>query len=451
MDKKHIKILVIEDDSTMREGIRTVLTKSGYQVSIADDGYEGSKRFREVSPHLVITDLKLPGKSGMDLLKEFTEAKPETEIILISAYGTIDLAVNALKMGARDFIAKPFTIDELRTKVENVVMSSPHLAGMVAEQESSAFHGMVGDSPGMKDLFGKIREVATVDSPVLITGESGSGKELVANAIHEESRRSNNKFVAVNCGALTESLLESELFGHEKGAFTGAVKQHQGVFEQADGGTIFLDEIGEISSRMQVKLLRVLQYQTFQRVGGSETVSTDVRIIAATNRDLKSAVKEKSFREDLYFRLNVIPLEIPPLRNREEDIPALVRHITVKKSRELNRDLPEWSDSALEKLQQYSWPGNVRELENFLERMLLFNKNQKISAKDIYLDDLQDQDTTPNGTLPEVLEKTEYRMIVEALRKSGGVKQQAARLLGINTSTLYYKMDKYGISDEADE
>lgn len=450
MQNQSIKILVIEDDSTMRDGIRTVLEKTGYAVSVANDGYEGSRSFRKQKPHLVITDLKLPGKSGMDLLQEFKEVNSSTEVILISAYGTIDLAVNALKMGARDFIAKPFTIDELRAKVEHVIVNSPHLSAFMTDGSASTFHGMIGSSDGMQNLFDKIRKVAKVDSPVLISGESGTGKELVANAIHEGGDRQENKFVAVNCGALTESLLESELFGHEKGAFTGAIQQHHGVFEQANHGTIFLDEVGEISSRMQVKLLRVLQYQTFLRVGGSETINTDVRVIAATNRDLKAEVKEKNFREDLYFRLNVIPLHLPPLRERTEDIPALVKHIARKKARQLNRDIPNWTASALEKLQQYSWPGNIRELENFLERLLLFNKSKEISSRDIYLDDLEDQDITPSGSLPEILENTEYKMIVEALRKSNGVKQQAARMLGINTSTLYYKMDKYGIMHETD-
>jgi len=451
MQNESIKILVIEDDSTMREGIQTVLEKTGYAVSIAKDGYEGSRLFRQQMPHLVITDLKLPGKSGMDLLQEFKDTNSKIEVILISAYGTIDLAVNALKMGARDFIAKPFSIDELRTKVENVIVSSPKLSGYLLKEQATIFHGMIGDSSEMQNLYDKIREVGKVESPVLITGESGTGKELVAKAIHEESDRNKQKFVAVNCGALTESLLESELFGHEKGAFTGAVQQHHGVFEQANRGTIFLDEVGEISPRMQVKLLRVLQYQTFQRVGGSETINTDVRIIAATNRDLKAAVKEKTFREDLYFRLNVIPLHLPALRERTDDIPALVKHIARKKARQLNRDIPEWTEHSLEKLQQYSWPGNIRELENFLERLLLFNKSTEISSRDIYLDDLQDEYIKLSGSLPEILENTEYKMIVDALRKSNGVKQQAARLLGINTSTLYYKMDKYGIMHETDD
>jgi len=451
MQNESIKILVIEDDSTMREGIQTVLEKTGYAVSIAKDGYEGSRLFRQQMPHLVITDLKLPGKSGMDLLQEFKDTNSKIEVILISAYGTIDLAVNALKMGARDFIAKPFSIDELRTKVENVIVSSPKLSGYLLKEQATIFHGMIGDSSEMQNLYDKIREVGKVESPVLITGESGTGKELVAKAIHEESDRNKQKFVAVNCGALTESLLESELFGHEKGAFTGAVQQHHGVFEQANRGTIFLDEVGEISPRMQVKLLRVLQYQTFQRVGGSETINTDVRIIAATNRDLKAAVKEITFREDLYFRLNVIPLHLPALRERSEDIPALVKHIARKKARQLNRDIPEWTKHSLEKLQQYSWPGNIRELENFLERLLLFNKSTEISSRDIYLDDLQDEYIKLSGSLPEILENTEYKMIVDALRKSNGVKQQAARLLGINTSTLYYKMDKYGIMHETDD
>ncbi|MCF7805214.1 MAG: sigma-54 dependent transcriptional regulator [Candidatus Marinimicrobia bacterium] len=445
MNNSEMRILVIEDDETMRSGIETVLRKSGYTIESAADGNTGSRLYRETQPELVITDLKLPGKSGMDLLQEFKASNPDVPVILISAYGTIDIAVNALKLGARDFIAKPFTIDELRTKVEHV------LEGTVRSdaEGKNVFHEMVGTTPVMQELFGKIRDVARVDSPVLITGESGSGKELAARAIHRESHRSSEKFLAVNCGALTETLLESELFGHEKGAFTGAVQQHNGVFEQADHGTIFLDEVGEISPRMQVKLLRVLQNHTFHRVGGGEEIQVDIRVIAATNQDLKEGIRQDNFREDLYYRLNVVPLYIPPLRNRTDDIPALVRRITQEKSSLLGRQLPEWTESAVEKLQNYAWPGNIRELENFLERLLVFNRTDRITARDIYLDDLQDRDTLPDGSLPEVLESTEYKMILNALKKAGGVKQQAARLLGINTSTLYYKMEKYGIQDEA--
>lgn len=436
-------ILVIEDDGTMREGIRTVLEREGHTVLTAASGEEGGQLFRQNHPRLVITDLRLPGQSGMELLREFLQMRKDTVVILISAYGTIDLAVQSLKEGARDFIAKPFTIDELRMKVRQVIRDLPEVIDP-DENHAPAFHGMVGQSAAAWELFQTLRDVATVDSPVLITGESGTGKELAARAIHAESSRRGKPFLAVNCGALTESLLESELFGHEKGAFTGAIQQHKGVFERADTGTILLDEIGEISPRMQVKLLRVLQYQRFHRVGGNAEIHTDIRVIASTNRDLKTAIRENQFREDLYFRLNVLPIRVPALRERTEDLPLLTRHITAHKAAALNKSVPEWSPEAVRKLQQYPWPGNIRELENFLERLLIFHKKDRVAARDIYFEEPEGVPADAGG-LNEVLEETEYAMILEALKKSGGVKQRAARILGIKTSTLYYKMDKYGI------
>ncbi len=439
-------ILVIEDDQTIRLGIETVLKKDGYAVFTAESGEEGIQLFHKVQPGLVITDLKLPGISGMELLDTFQSYPQKSEIILISAFGTVDLAVQALKNGARDFIAKPFSIDELRLKVRRITKelgSEPY----ISDKPMQLFHGIVGNSEAMNTIKMKIKNIAKVPSPVLITGESGTGKELIARAIHNESDRADRVFLPVNCGALTESLLESELFGHEEGAFTGAIRRHKGVFERADQGTILLDEIGDISSRMQVKLLRVLQDQSFHRVGGSKEIATDTRIIASTNRNLKRSIQEGAFREDLYFRLNVIPLHIPPLRDRTEDIPHLVDYIAAKKSEKINKPFPEWSKEALLKLKRYSWPGNIRELENFIERLLIFTNTDEITSKDIYFDDVFDEDNSETHSLTEVLENTELDMIKKALQSSGGIKQHAAKLLGINTSTLYYKMEKYGLSD----
>lgn len=439
-------ILVIEDDNTMREGIRTVLEKQGYRVFTASSAEEGWIHYTEQTPRMVITDLKLPGKSGIDLLEDIRSQSTATAVVLISAYGTIDLAVEALKKGAKDFIAKPFTIDELRMKVEQILEDLEPAITERVRTDHHAFHEMVGNSEVITELFHKITEVAAVESPVLITGESGTGKELVARAIHAESKRSDQPLLAVNCGALTESLLESELFGHEEGAFTGAVRQHKGVFERANSGTILLDEVGEISQRMQVKLLRVLQQKTFHRVGGWKELRTNVRVLASTNTDLKTAIQQNRFRKDLYFRLNVIPLHVPALRERTGDIPVLTHYLTGKKSGELNKQKPDWSEEAIERLKQYSWPGNIRELENFLERLLIFNKKETITSEDIYFEEAEDTSRpSSTGTLNDVLEDTEYHMIVDALRKSGGVKQQAARMLGLKVSTLYYKMEKYGI------
>jgi len=438
-----IRVLVIEDDNTMCDGIQTVLEKEGYSVITASNGFEGSKGFHKYHPDLVITDLKLPGKSGMHLLQEFLEADSSIPIILISAFGTIDLAVTALKSGARDFIAKPFSIDELRMKVAQTFKDMP--PKRKEAEVVATFHGMVGSSQEMKNIFEQIHQISEVDSPVLISGESGTGKELIARAIHRESNRGEKQFLAVNCGAFTDTLLESELFGHEKGSFTGAIRQHKGIFEQADGGTILLDEIGEISPQMQVKLLRVLQNQMFQRVGGTGEISTDVRIISATNRKLKDAVKKKVFREDLYFRLNVIPIDVPPLRHRLSDISELIDYIVDIKCRSLGREQPVIEDDAIKRLKGYSWPGNIRELENFLERILIFSDRGEITGDDIYLDESDNEISGKSGKLMEVLEDTEYEMIKQALRKAGGIKQRAARILGIKTSTLYYKMEKYGL------
>ena len=432
----------------MRAGIQTVLEKEGYAVLSAADGPEGSRLFKKHDPDLVITDLKLPGKGGMHLLNEFQEARPGRPVILISAYGTIDLAVNALKSGARDFIAKPFSIDELKAKVADAFTGQP--PAKVKTGSIPTYYGMVGSSVEMAELKERIGQVAQVDSPVLISGESGTGKELIAHAIHSESRRRGKVFLAVNCGAFTDTLLESELFGHEKGSYTGASQQHRGIFEQAHGGTILLDEIGEISPQLQVKLLRVLQNQSFMRLGGSGQISTDARVLAATNRDLKQAIKTGRFREDLYFRLNVLPIPVPALRERKSDIPDLVTYLVKQKCGSLQRQEPEISVEAIEKLQRYTWPGNIRELENLLERLLIFSGAATITAGEIYFDDDMTAGIGNSGNLPEVLEDTEYRMIKQALERSGGVKQKAARLLGIKPGALYYKLEKYGLIKAGD-
>ncbi len=441
------KILVIEDDQTMREGIATVLKLQGYIIHTAEDGSIGSQLFREVDPDLVISDLKLPGKGGMNLLQEFHDQSPDTPFILISAFGTIDLAVNALKLGARDFIAKPFSIDELKSKVAHIL--EDHKSRKTETKVSTdSFHGLVGTSEQMQKLIAQIKQISAVDSPVLITGESGTGKELIARALHLESPRSSKQIVSINCSALTDTLLESELFGHEKGAFTGAVRQHQGIFEQAHGGTILLDEIGDISPQLQVKLLRVLQNQSFQRVGGTEQIEVDVRVLAATNRDLQIAMDKKLFREDLFFRLNVLPLTIPALRERPEDIPDLVSHFVLLKCDRLKRELPEIGTRTMTKLCEYNWPGNIRELENFLERLLIFSEGPSITPDQIYFENTPGKKENSGGKLNDVLEQTERDLIRDALNWAGGIKQKAARKLGLKTSTLYYKMEKYDLFNE---
>ena len=442
------QILVIEDDQTMREGIALVLGKAGYQICSAADGLTGAQLFREQQPDLVITDLKLPGKSGMELLKEFQQQNASIPIVLISAFGTIDLAVNALKLGARDFIAKPFSIEELRSKIAYIFEEQGAVRLKLKPAATDSFHGLIGSSEQMRRLTSRIKQIAGASSPVLITGESGTGKELIARAIHLESDRRQQELVAINCSALTDTLLESELFGHEKGAFTGAIRQHIGIFEQAHGGTILLDEIGDISPQLQVKLLRVLQDQTFQRVGGREQISVDVRVIAATNRDLEAAMEEQRFREDLYFRLNVLPLSIPPLRERVTDIPELIHYFVTSKCERMKRPVPDIGAATMEKLCAYAWPGNIRELENFMERLLIFSEGERITPDQVYFERSTQAKKLRPGKLTDILEDTEQDLIREAMHWAGGVRQKAARKLGIKTSTLYYKLEKYGMFEE---
>ena len=431
----------------MREGIATVLKLQGYEIHTAEDGHSGAQIFREVQPDLVISDMKLPGKGGMNLLQEFQAQSPDTPFILISAFGTIDLAVNALKLGASDFIAKPFSIDELKSKVSHIF--EEHTPKKPEKKPATdSFHGLVGNSEQMQKLIAQVKQIAAVDSPVLITGESGTGKELIARAIHLESPRTSHQIVAINCSALTDTLLESELFGHEKGAFTGAVQQHKGIFEQAHGGTILLDEIGDISPQLQVKLLRVLQNQSFQRVGGTQQIEVDVRVLAATNRNLQVAMDQKQFREDLFFRLNVLPLSIPALRERPEDIPGLVDHFVAIKCEKFKREIPDIGAKTMTKLCEYPWPGNIRELENFLERLLIFSEGLAITPEQIYFENAPRKPEQSSGRLNDVLEKTERDLIRDALNWAGGIKQKAARKLGLKTSTLYYKMEKYDLFDE---
>lgn len=448
--KKKYRILAVEDNQSMREGIVTSLKKEGYFVDSAVDGKEGLDKFESSLFHLVITDIKMPKIDGIELFKTIQKQNLATDVILITAYATVDIAVDSMKHGAEDFITKPFSIAELRKKVAAVYER------WALKQEIKAapieVPLLIGISESIKKIKAQISKVANIDSSILITGESGTGKELVAYTIHNESFGKDRPFIAVNCGALNENLLESELFGHEKGAFTGAMKVHIGKFEQSDNGTLFLDEIGEMSPALQVKLLRVLQNKRFQRVGGEKYIKSDFRLIAATNKDLQQAVKEKSFRSDLFYRLNVIPIHIPPLRNRKEDIPLLLDFILKIKSKKLNRNIPQVTASVIRKLQAYSWPGNIRELENFIERALVF------IDEDVFTDSLftftdidnikEDSFQIPDGDLIQTLSKMEREMIINALHETNGVKQRAAKKLNIKTSTLYYKMEKYDVREE---
>ena len=411
---------------------------------------------------LVITDYKMHPLDGMQVLENIKQLNKEIDVILITAYGTIELAVESMKRGAADFLTKPFSPEELKIRVNKVLgfrevrqesqrlnEENRYLRQQIDIQYN--FGEIVGESPPMVELFEKIKKVAPADSSVLIYGESGTGKELVARAIHSQSRRKDGPFVKVNCGALAEGVLESELFGHEKGAFTGAIRKKKGKFELAHQGSIFLDEIGDIPLATQAKLLRVLQERELDRVGGEQPVKVDVRIIAASNKDLDRMVEEGKFREDLFYRLHVIPLKLPPLRERKGDIPDLVCHFLEKKCAQLSRKALNISPKAMEVLVNYYWPGNVRELENVLERAIVLCDGDQIGVNDLPLL-VQDGNSAgilklPEGDLPltETLQDLEKQLIERAFEKAKGVKTKAAQLLGIKTSALYYKLEKYGM------
>jgi two-component system response regulator HydG len=408
----------------------------------------------------LITDLKMEGMDGVQVIKVAAEIDADCPAMIITAFGTVETAVEAMKLGAFDFIQKPFAPEVVRLKVERALeLRAARKARRrleleneyLREQAAGGYGEIVGAAPCMQAVFRVIEKVAPTDSSVLITGESGTGKELVAHAIHKGSRRTRGPFIKVNCGALTETLLESELFGHEKGAFTGAVKRKLGRFELADAGTLFLDEIGDVSPALQLKLLRVLQEREFERVGGEATVRVDVRVISATNKSLQQEVSAGRFREDLFYRLHIVPLHIPPLRERRDDIPLLVGHFIAKLAPRTNPRVGGIDDGALGRLLSYGWPGNVRELENVIEQALVFSDGDRIAVGALpeFLrgEESGEQLALPKGemSLPEVLEDLERQLILRAYQKANGVKTETARLLGIKTSALYYKLDKYGI------
>lgn len=460
------KILVIDDNETVREGIAAALHRKGHKMLVASGGAEGIAAYRAQLEDidLVITDLKMTPVDGMTVLREVQKINAQAMVIIITAHGTVKTAVHAMRNGAFDFIEKPFPVDLLHSKVARTLTvreeqqakshlerENEYLRDVMRETGVIEVQGMIGESEVMKRIYSRISKVAPTDSTVHIFGESGTGKELVANAIHEKSRRKNGPFVKINCSAIPDTLLESELFGHERGAFTGAIKRRIGRFELANKGTIFLDEIGEISMTMQVKLLRVLQDQTFQRVGGEKTVQVDVRIITATNRELKEEIRNKRFREDLYYRLNIIPIILPPLRKRPSDIPLLADHFIQKLRKRTRSCVRSLSIPAKTALQSYSWPGNVRELENALEQAMVFAEQEELSANDLptHISGIQNHLQIPEGdrTLTELLEDLERQLIQRAYTKAKGVKTETARILGIKTPALYYKLDKYNIGE----
>jgi two-component system, NtrC family, response regulator HydG len=456
-------ILIIDDNDTIREGLAHTVKKMGHTPVTASSGAAGLDLWKSRGDvDFVITDLKMDGMTGVEVLRRVAALDPDVPTMIITAFGTVETAVEAMKLGAFDFLTKPFAPEIVRLKVDRALeLRAARKARARVEAEVDYLRAemegryqyaeLVGGAPSMRQVFQVIDRVAPTDASILIAGESGTGKELVARAIRDRSRRAGGPFIKVNCGALTETLLESELFGHERGAFTGAIKRKPGRFELADGGTLFLDEIGDITPAMQLKLLRALQEHEFERVGGEQTIKVDVRIISATNKDLKAAVAAGVFREDLYYRLHVVPIVLPPLRERREDIPLLVRHFIAKLGPRTNPRVTGIDDAALGRLMACAWPGNVRELENAIEQSLVFADGDTINVAALPATLRGDQpgDTLdlPHGemSLPDILDDLEKQLILKAYEKARGVKTETARLLGIKTSALYYKLEKYGI------
>lgn len=450
-------ILVVDDDQGMRDFLEIMVTREGHRVVTASDAARALARCRKETFDLIITDLKMPKMDGITFLKEIKQISPETMVILITAYASGETAVNAMKEGAYDYLEKDFAIDDLKRIVRNA------LAGKEMKRDDALFLKEVGDAVGFGEMIGKSREMLKVyatikkvaDTPanVLILGESGTGKELVAGAIHKNSSRREMPFVVINCGGIPENLLESELFGYVKGAFTGAYSDKAGLFEIADGGTLFLDEIAELSPLLQVKLLRAVQEKTFRRVGGADDIRVDVRIISATNQNLAENVKNGTFREDLYYRLDVIPLQLPPLRDRKEDIPILTKHFIEKYSREFGKEIITISAYALELLMQYPFPGNIRQLQNIIERSVALETSNIILPENLILSkegpeegEKRIPDLSEKGiSLNDELAIFEKRLIEKALKKTGGSKSRTAELLKISYDSLHYRIEKLGI------
>jgi len=476
------RVLVIEDDETVREVLRSFLGQKGFEVTLAQNGESGLDLLRAEKFDLIFTDLVMPGISGMEVLKEVVASKIAVPVVVMTAFGTVQTAVEAMRIGAFDYITKPFNLDELMIVLDKALavakLQKENIMLKMQLKNKYNFEGLVGDSPSMQVVYELIEKIADTDSTVLITGESGTGKELIAKTIHYNNlSRAGGPFVPLNCSAIPRELLESELFGHEKGAFTGAINTRIGRFELAQGGTLLLDEVGELDPSLQVKLLRILQEREFERVGGVKTIKVDVRILAATNKDLEKVTKEGKFREDLFYRLNVIPLHLPPLRQRVEDIALLTAHFIKAFSQKRKREPFTFSSDAMNCLLKYHWPGNVRELENLVERLTILVSNKVVTIADLPEKFRQttnaDIEQTRNvqmtqkkaepvdmhlAPVPGVVEfgdgdidfnkivgTLERNLIMKALEKAGGVRSKAAQLLKLNRTTLLEKMKKMGI------
>jgi len=464
------QILVVDDELNLRRVLRAQLERDGYDVHTAEDGEQALSLLREHHIDLVITDLRMPKVDGMELLRRIAATEEAPPVVMITAHGTVDTAVEALKTGAFDYITKPFDQDDVRTIVRKALrtqdLSSAEASRPVPGGPESGRYGIIGQSAGLMELYTVLDRVADTPTTVLVTGESGTGKELVARALHENSSRRDKPFIKVNCAAIPRDLMESELFGYERGAFTGAVGSKPGRFELASGGTLFLDEIGSIPVEMQVKLLRALQESEFERVGGVKTIRVDVRLVAATNSDLKKEIAAGAFREDLYYRLNVVPMRLPALRERREDIPLLVQHFVKKFDARLRKNVTSIEPEALEVLSNHPWPGNIRELENVIERAVLFCDGAELRAADLPSDLVRTPDPPPvthsaprsippnpaasDGLKEQVkaaMSRLERELIVKALEQTGGNVTHAARLLKISRKGLQLKMKELGLRE----
>jgi two-component system response regulator AtoC len=451
------KILVVDDELNMRLVLKTLLSKEGYEVVTASDGLEALKVLKNDDVKVIVTDLKMPKLDGMGLLDRIIREYPSTPVIIITAHGTIATAVDALKKGAFDYITKPFEQDELKSIIHKAVKTRRlNEDELLLSPDEVDRQGIVGSSEAMQRIYDDIKKVAGTTTTVLITGETGTGKELIANAIHRNSPRKNNPFIKINCAAIAENLMESELFGYEKGAFTGAASTKSGRFELADKGTLFLDEIGELPREMQVKLLSVIQDQAFERVGGLRTIKVDVRLIAATNRNLLQDVKDGLFREDLYYRLNVFHTHVPPLRERKEDILSLTDYFMEKFNKKLDRTVMQVDSRVKEIFGCYGWPGNIRELENLMERLVVMAGGDTIEFEDIPAE-LKLAVLAPQVSRPDALEKpfkdvmkshmeeVEKQAIIQCLEECGGNVTKAAQRLGLSRKGLQLKMIKYNL------
>jgi two-component system response regulator PilR (NtrC family) len=457
------RILVVDDETSMRQLLEITLRKEGYRVTTARSGSKAVEAFEKSPYDLVISDIKMPDMSGVEVLRHVKGVAPETPVIMITAYSSAETAVDALRLGAYDYIAKPFKVDELKTTIKNALEKKQLKEEVVSLKrtlrEKHGLDAILGTSPQMIKLFELIESVAPTNSTVLITGESGTGKELAARAIHVNSTRRDQPFVSINCGAVPETLLESELFGHLKGSFTGATTNHKGLFEVAHNGTILLDEIAEMSTSMQVKLLRVLQEKKIRRIGATEEIEVDVRIIAATNKNLDEMVEQKTFREDLFYRLNVIPIHMVPLRERREDVPMLAEHFLAKANQSMNKQIAKISDEAMDLLTKSDWPGNVRELENVIERAVALEPTRMILPERLP-EKLRNGDgdvvaALAGQSLAELPEEgidfhqhvdsIQKRLLSMALARAGGVQTRAAKFLHMNLRSFRYLLQKYDL------